>query len=327
MLLRTVIAMVAFFAISAAAATDDLLEIAKRFFQPLPNAMPGSAGDTASMIALGRALYFERVLSANRQQSCNSCHNLLNEGAGTDGLATSPGTLGVAGIRNSPTTWNAGFQFAQFWDGRVATLEEQARSPLMNPNEMALASEAQAMDRLAQAGYRPLFAEAFAGHAEPFAFENLLVALAAFQRTLISEDRFDDYLRGARDALSEQEKRGLKQFIWTGCNGCHHGPLLGGDSIMKLGIAHRYPNQEDTGRAQVTGNAADNFFFKVPPLRNVGLTGPYFHDGAGSSLERAVFDTAFHQLGITMSDQEVADIAAFLRTLDNRRPFQMPDPL
>ena len=302
-------------------AGEELHSIATRFFEPLPTAMPGSERDTPEAVALGEALYFETALSANGSQSCNSCHNLRGGGAGVDLRPTSPGALGTLGTRNSPTTWNAGLQFAQFWDARADTLEEQARGPLLDPLEMALESEADALRRLDEAGYRPRFARAFPDDEDAFSFANLLAALGAFQRTLISEDRFDDYLRGDLDALSEQEKRGMKRFIWIGCNACHHGALLGGDQIAKLGIAQRYPNEEDTGRAEVTGEGKDRFFFKVPPLRNVGLTPPYFHDGASATLERTVADTALHQLGITLSDEDTADISAFLRTMDNRRPW------
>lgn len=309
-----------------ARAGDDTRQLALRFFSPLPATMPGAALDTADQIALGQSLYFETALSANRTQSCNSCHRLLNDGAGVDGHPTSPGALGTPGRRNSPTTWNAGLQFAQFWDGRAATLEEQARSPILNAAEMALGSEHEAMQRLQALGYRARFDQAFSGEAQPFRFENLLKALAAFQRTLISQDRFDEYLRGADDVLSAAEKRGLERFIRTGCNGCHSGALLGGDSIMKLGTAHRYPNEEDGGRAEVTGESRHRFYFKVPPLRNVGLTAPYFHDGAVATLEQAVFGTAWHQLGVKLSDQDTADISAFLCAMNNTRQLNFAKP-
>jgi len=306
-------------------ADDELNDIAKRFFSPLPVSMPGSEQDTPAMIELGQALYFETALSVNGKQSCNSCHNLNDGGAGVDQLATSPGALGSPGTRNSPTTWNAGLQFAQFWDARAQTLEEQAQSPILNPIEMALPSKEEALRRLDKAGYRSKFEAVFQQQNDPFSFDKLLIALAAFQRTLITEDRFDDYLRGNLDALTIQEKRGLKRFIWIGCNACHNGPLLGGNSIMRLGIASQYPNKSDKGRAQVTGKSTDNFLFKVPPLRNIGLTAPYFHDGATATLEQAVFDTALLQLGLKISDQDVNDISAFLRTLNNRKILELPN--
>ena len=301
-------------------ASDDIHALAINFFSPLPSFMPDSEDDTAEQIALGKALYFETALSANHSQSCNSCHDLTTSGA--DPRSTSPGALGIPGKRNSPTTWNAGLQFRQFWDGRASDLKEQAAKPLLNPDEMALASESQAVQRLTEAGYATQFESAYPNSETPLSFNHITHALAAFQRTLISKDRFDDYLRGDESALTAQEKRGLKRFIVIGCNGCHNGPLLGGQEFMKLGIAHPYPNPEDEGRAGVTGKRSDRFYFKVPPLRNVGQTAPYFHDGAGPTLPRAVFDTAWHQLGIRLNDDDIADITAFLHTLDNQRQLQ-----
>lgn len=299
----------------------DLHGIASRYFERLPGSMPGSHEDTPAKIQLGERLYFETALSFNRSQSCNTCHNLLNGGAGTDNRSTSPGAGGNNGTRNSPSTWNAGLQFAQFWDARVATLEQQAEHPILNPAEMGLETKSQAIERLRALDYQQLFAQAYPQHEEPLNFPNLVAALASFQRTLISQDRFDTYLGGDLNALSPLEQRGLQLFIWTGCNGCHNGPLLGGDSIMKLGVVHPYPNGQDTGRAQVTGERGKRFFFKVPPLRNVGLTAPYFHDGAVSRLEQAVSDTAWHQLGVRMSSEDAGAISAFLRSLDNLRAF------
>ena len=318
--LAPLVLLFAFFA-NASALADEYFDLAQRFFKPLPDSMPGAENDTAQQIALGRALYFETGLSANNNQSCNSCHNLANSGNGVDHLPTSVGSLGKLGVRNSPTTWNAGLQFAQFWDGRVTTLEEQARSPLLNPDEMALSGEVDALQRLEALGYRDRFDSAFPDQAESLAFDNILNALAAFQRTLITKDRFDVYLKGDQSALTNNEKRGLKRFIWIGCNACHSGALLGGDSFMKLGTANPYPNREDTGRAQVTGKSGDRFFFKVPPLRNTGQTGPYFHDGAGKTLEETVKGTAWHQLSVELSDEDVDDISAFLRTMNNLRPL------
>ena len=306
------------------AQADEYFDLAQRFFKPLPISMPGAEKDSAEQIALGRALYFETGLSAKNNQSCNSCHNLGDGGNGVDHLKTSVGSLGKSGLRNSPTTWNAGLQFAQFWDGRAQTLEEQARSPLLNPDEMGLSGEVDAMQRLEALEYRDRFASAFPNQTKPFIFDNVLKALAAFQRTLITKDRLDVYLRGDESALDDAEKRGLKRFIFIGCNACHSGALLGGDSFMKLGTVNAYPNKEDTGRHQVTAKTGDRFFFKVPPLRNVGQTAPYFHDGAGKNLEETVAGTAWHQLGVRLSKEDVDDISAFLRTMDNLSPGLSP---
>lgn len=304
-------------------ASEAQRELALKVFGTMPATMPGSDNDTPEHIALGQALYFETALSANGSQSCNTCHDLDNTGSGTEPRSASVGALGDKGTRNSLTTWNAGFQFAQFWDGRAKTLSEQARSPILNPAEMALASEQEAVERLARKNYQPLFARAFPDKDVPLTFENITHALAAFQRTLITQDRFDAWLLGDDEALDEQEIRGMERFVRVGCNACHNGPLMGGQLFMKMGLVNPYPNHEDKGRAFVTGSSADNFLFKVPTLRHVAQTAPYFHDGAVFSLEQAVKDTAWHQLGTRLTDQDVADISAFLRTLDNTRKFNI----
>lgn len=300
-------------------AEEALLQLANSIFSPLPDSMPAAENDTPEQIALGNKLYFEKALSANYSQSCNTCHNLLNQKFGVDNLRKSLGALGHIGNRNTPSTVNAGFQFALFWDGRVADLTEQAKSPILNPLEMALPSETEAVRRLYELGYEALFSSAFSSTDSPITFNNIAHALAAFQRTLISKDRFDDYLKGNVNALTRQEKTGMKQFIQSGCIGCHSGSLLGGGMMQKLGIVNPYPNTDDKGLAEVTGNPADNFMFKVPPLRGVGQTAPYFHDGATISLEDVVRDTAWHQMGTRLSEDEVINISAFLRTLDNTR--------
>ncbi|MFK7865364.1 MAG: cytochrome-c peroxidase [Pseudohongiellaceae bacterium] len=305
-------------------ADEELLSAARNFFEPLPKAMPNIENDSQLIIALGQDLFFETALSANNEQSCNSCHNLDKTGSGADETATSIGALGKTGTRNSPTVWNAGLQFALFWDARAATLEEQARGPLLNPQEMALPSENAALEQLENEGYQARFELAFANTPTPFNFDNLLFALAAFQRTLISKDRFDEFLLGDMEALADIEKRGLQRFMELGCNGCHNGPLLGGDSLMKLGIAKPYPNQEDKGRAMVTGKGIDNFRFKVPTLRNIGQTAPYFHDGRGLTLKSAVFYAARFQLGVDLAAKDVDAITAFLRSLDNQKDLLLP---
>ncbi|WP_065187867.1 cytochrome-c peroxidase [Shewanella woodyi] len=307
--------------VQADATENSIHAIAIKFFKPLPNKMPGGENDNDDKIALGKRLYFDNQLSINNTQSCNSCHNLLgtdeNPGSGTDNLAVSFGALGSAGTRNSPTTWNAGLQFTQFWDGRANTLIEQAKFPILNPVEMALPSKEEAITRLTNTGYLALFIKAYPDEASPLNFHNILDALAAFQRTLISEDRFDLFLNGETNALSEKEKQGVMTFITAGCVACHNGPLLGGQMFTKMGVVNPYPNKIDRGRAHLTMSSADDFQFKVPSLRNVSKTAPYFHDGAETSLEQAVKDTGFHQLGITLSNKEVEDITSFLKALDN----------
>ena len=299
-------------------AEDSLFETSTSFFSPLPQAMPGSEKDTSEQIVLGEKLYFETLLSVNNTQSCNSCHNISNNAAGVDHLQTSIGALGKAGLRNAPTTWNAGLHVAQFWDGRAKNLEDQARFPILNPDEMAMPSETEIVFRLKKSNYFKLFKKAYPNETHPLNLNDISNALASFQRTLITKDRFDKYLSGEKEAINSNEKRGLSVFILKGCVACHNGPLLGGQLFMKMGLVNSYPNTSDKGLAQVTGNPADNYFFKVPSLRNILNTAPYFHDGAATSIEQAIFDTGWHQLGIKLNKKEVADIKIFFKTLNNQ---------
>ena len=301
-------------------AQDSIYNVALSFFATLPAAMPGSEKDTPAQIQLGKKLYFETSMSINNSQSCNSCHNIINNAPGVDHLKVSFGASGVAGTRNAPTTWNAGLQVAQFWDGRAETLEQQAMFPVLNPVEMAMPSEAEVIKRLTEHGYLKDFNNAFPDNAEasPVNINNISRALAAFQRTLISTDRFDDYLAGNNAAINDEERAGLALFIEKGCVACHNGPLLGGQLFMKMGIIHPYPNKIDKGIALITKKPGDNYFFKVPSLRNVINTAPYFHDGAAATIEQAIKDTGWHQLGISLSEEEVLSIKQFFNTLNNQ---------
>lgn len=300
------------------AAQPSLHETAITYFSPMPSKMPGSESDTTAQISLGQTLYFETALSVSNTQSCNTCHNISHGSSGIDYLTVSMGALGLRGTRNAPTTWNAGMHVAQFWDARVNTLEEQAIFPIINPKEMAMPSREAVIEKLKEKDYLSEFKQAFPNQAQPITIKNLSKALAAFQRTLISKDRFDDYLNGDKNALTQDEKDGLTVFINKGCVACHNGPLLGGKLIMKMGLVHPYPNVIDTGKALVTGNPADNYFFKVPSLRDVLNTPPYFHDGAVYSIDQAIKDTGWHQLGIKLNDQETASIRLFFSTLNNQ---------
>lgn len=296
---------------------DPLQQQAAAMFGPLPDKMPGSEQDTLSRINLGKQLYFETALSLNGQQSCNSCHVVNNAGSGVDNEPTSPGALGERGDRNSPTVWNAGFHLAQFWDGRAADLHEQAKGPILNPIEMAIPNEDEAIKRLSANGYKAAFAKAFPAEKEPMNYETMAEAISAFERTLISEDRFNKFMTGDATALNTQEKRGLQAFINNGCTACHSGPTLGGKMYMKMGLINAYENKDDLGRFSVTQNPADKYVFKVPSLRMIGQTAPYFHDGKAATLEEAVEQMAWLQLGRKLNKNDVQDIAAFLHTMDN----------
>ena len=286
--------------------------------QALFGTLPGEAANqanpvTAEKIVLGRILYYDPRLSKNQDISCNSCHQLDN--FGVDGEPTSPGHKGQRGGRNSPTVYNAAFHVAQFWDGRAADVEEQAKGPVLNPIEMAMPSEEAVVTLLKSVpGYPPLFAAAFPGEEDPVSYDNMARAIGAFERRLVTPSRFDAFLEGQADALSDQELVGLETFVGVGCIQCHVGPGLGGASYQKLGRNVPYPT-EDIGRAEVTGNEADRYFFKVPSLRNVTETGPYFHDGAIATLDEAIRLMGKHQLGVELDAGQVAALRAFLASL------------
>jgi cytochrome c peroxidase len=308
-----------------AAATDaaSLRPRALDVFAPLPAKMPGGEDDTRAMVKLGHDLYFDKCLSVNKSISCNSCHALDTGGSYIH--ATSPGAFGKNGERNSPTVLNAGFQFAQFWDGRAASLEAQAREPMLNPDEMGMPAEAELLKRLREMKhYRAAFALAFPGSAEPVTIENLTKAIAAFERTLITHDRFDKFLKGSDRALSRAELKGLALFLDTGCAKCHTGPGLGGNSFQKIGVTHPYANTNDIGRAKITGNEADRFKFKVPSLRNVALTPPYFHDGQAATLVEAVRQMADLQFGKELTRPEAESIETFLHSLSDDHRARRP---
>jgi cytochrome c peroxidase len=292
---------------------------AARYFQALPAAMPGVQADTPERVELGRTLYFDPRLSINDSQSCATCHLLGGKSAGMDQRPTSPGARGETGTRNTPTVLNAGWQFVQFWDGRAKDLADQAGQPILNPIEMGMPDERSVVDKLVGLEtYEQPFRAAFPDSDEPITYGNLREAIAAFERTLRSESRFDDFLAGDRSALTEQEVRGLDRFIRVNCVKCHDGPLVGGAIYEKLGIYGTFQNREDQGRFEVTGDDADRMRFKVPQLRNVAVTGPYFHDGSVVTLEEAVRIMARIQLDKELPDAQVADIVAFLGALTGK---------
>ena len=311
---------VGFVAPASADDTAALAAQAKQIFGPLPMEAPNPENPvTQAKVELGQKLYFDARLSKNHDVSCNSCHPLDRFGA--DGEPTSPGHKGQRGDRNSPTSLNAALHVAQFWDGREPDVERQALGPPLNPVEMAMGSreDVETMLRSIPA-YGPMFAEAFPGEAQPVTFENMGRAIGAFERRLITPGRFDAFMKGDREALTEPEREGLRTFVQTGCITCHIGPAVGGGMYQKLGLIQPYET-EDTGRFKVTGREADRTVFKVPALRNVVETAPYFHDGSVPTIEEAVRLMGRHQLGRELDDATVDSIVAFLRSLTAE-----PDP-
>jgi cytochrome c peroxidase len=291
-------------------------------FAPIPDAMEAQANAiTGEKVALGRMLYYEPRLSRGQDVSCNSCHPLDHYGA--DGNATSEGYKHAHGQRNSPTVYNAAGHVAQFWDGRAADVEAQAKGPVMNPVEMAMPSEDAVLTVLRSIPeYAQAFHAAYPEDPDPLTFDNMAKAIAAFERKLVTPGRWDKFLRGDDAALTAEEKAGFNAFMDAGCNTCHAGTYVGGNIYQKLGIAEPWPDASDPGRYQVTKNEADRLVFKVPSLRNVAKTAPYFHNGKVESLEKAVVRMAQHQLGKTLSDTQVKSIATFLSALTGDIPAQ-----
>lgn len=285
---------------------------------PVPDKMPGAEKDSAALVRLGKELYFEKALSKNNSQACNSCHLVDGNRGGVDNEPTSKGAFGERGGRNSPTTLNAGFQFAQFWDGRAEDLKAQAKGPVLNPVEMAMPEEAEVVKRLAALPkYQGLFKEAFPGVSNPVTYDNMAHAIGAFERTLVTHDRFDDFLKGDDKALTSTEVKGLNEFLTLGCTTCHYGPVIGGQVYQKVGLVKPFPS-DDKGRSVVSKDEDDDFKFKVPMLRNIAITHPYFHKGQIATLDDAVQKMAWHQLGKELTPDQVQSLVAFLKTLTDK---------
>jgi cytochrome c peroxidase len=296
----------------------ELRQTAKLLIDVMPSRMPGSENDTPAQVELGKKLYFDVRLSVNDSQSCNTCHRVDEKRGGVDNEPTSAGAHGQRGNRNSPTVLNAGFYIAQFWDGRAKDLVEQAKGPVLNPVEMAMPSEAEVVKKLgAVKEYQDLFARAFPTATEKITYDNIARAIAAFERTLITYDRFNDFLKGDDQALNAKELEGLELFINTGCTTCHNGPAMGGGSFQKVGLINEYKT-EDKGRFEFTKDEDDIGKFKVPSLRNIALTAPYFHHGRYKTLAEVVKLMAYHQLDKRLSDAEADTLVAFLKTLTDK---------
>ena len=304
-----------------------LVTSASSIFGPLPELAENPDNPLSDdKIALGRMLFYETRLSKNHDISCNSCHDLWN--FGQDNQATSAGHRGQRGGRSSPSVYNAALHISQFWDGRAPDVEEQAKGPVLNPIEMAMPSgDAVVVVLKSIPGYVDAFAAAFPGQADPVTYENLGLAIGAFERKLMTPGRFDDFMGGQLGALSEAEAEGLQTFMQTGCISCHTGPAVGGGMYRKLGLVKPYAT-EDPGRYDVTQDETDRGVFKVASLRNITKTAPYLHDGSIETLDEAIRIMAEHQIGKTLSDDEVASIATFLEALSGRVDEQytaMPD--
>jgi cytochrome c peroxidase len=306
-------------------------------WEALPDVAPAPADNptTPAAVELGKMLYFDPRLSSTGTVSCFSCHNVME--GGDDHRPTSIGVHGHVGGRNAPTVWNAAFLSSQFWDGRAATLEAQAKGPPANPIEMGMANLDAVIDRIRRIpGYKPYFEKAF-GAGDVVTMDNAAKAIAAYERTLITPNSaYDRYAKGDAKALTVEQARGLAAFADVGCTSCHQGATFSGPAMpLGTGFFMKFPTYpeskyvakydflSDTGRATVTQNDADKNVWRVPGLRNLVYTAPYFHNGQVHTIDDAVRIMASTQLNKSLTDAQVTDITAFLASMSGPFPSQM----
>ncbi len=294
---------------------------ALKLFAPLPSMMTSPENAvTDAKVKLGRILYYDPRLSANQKISCNSCHPL--DAYGVQSTPVSTGYKNQKGNRNAPTVYNAAGHFAQFWDGRALSIEEQAKGPITNPVEMAMPSDAAAVQVIkSMPEYVTLFQTAFPKDKDPVTYNNMALAIGAFERGLVTPSRWDAFLEGDQSALTDAEKSGFNTFAAAGCQWCHYGPYVGGAVYQKLGVMKAWPSQTDQGLYQRTKDENDKMVFKVPSLRNIKKTGPYFHDGSVLMLDQAIRDMAVHQRGVTLTDTQVKSIEVWMDSLTGQLPM------
>lgn len=295
----------------------------------LPEIAPAPANNptTPEKVSLGKMLYHDPRLSSTGTVSCASCHNVML--GGDDNRAGSMGVNAQVGGRSAPTVWNSAFNEVQFWDGRAASLEEQAAGPVTNPIEMGMKSWDDVVARLETIdGYKIAFKKAFGK--DTISKDTATKAIAAYERTLITPNSpYDKYVKGNKKALTEQQIRGMNKAVEIGCTSCHSGPAFNGPgTFQKFPIKYngyleaQYDFKKDKGLAEETGKKEDEHLWKVPTLRNIALTAPYFHNGKVKKLSKAVDLMAKIQLDKDLSDDEIADIVAFLDALTGEFPKQ-----
>ena len=315
----------AFLMIGPPVAADPLRDQVKGLFDPIPQTPPALPGNpvTPEKLALGKMLYFDPRLSESHNISCSTCH-IIGMG-GADGRSTSIGHNWQRGGRNAPTVLNAVFNKAQFWDGRAADLKEQAGGPIVNPMEMGITKQHAVEQLKGIPGYVDAFKKAFPAEADPIIYDNIGKAIAVFEATLITPDApFDRWLKGDDKALTEEQKEGLKIFVDKGCSTCHNGVNVGGGMYAPFGVIQRpgweFLPPDDRGRFAVTKTVGDDYVFKVPTLRNIELTAPYFHSGHAWDLKQAVAVMGESQLGQNLNEAEIDKVTAFLKSLTGRQP-------
>lgn len=332
LLLSLTIAMLSAPAIAEPPDVKKLLAEARASFQPIAPTPVAKDSLQAVRAELGRRLFFENRVSADGNVSCAHCH--LPEKQGSDGLPKAIGVFGKENPRNAPSIFTAALNVKQHWRGDRESLEEQAEKSLLGAASFGNPDQATAMGKLkAIPAYGGAFAKAFPDDKDPISSQNWGTAVAAFEWTLLAPSKFDAFLAGDVNALSPQERAGLRKFIDTGCAACHNGAGLGGNSFQKFGVTEDYWKETgsktpDKGRADVTKSDADLYVFKVPSLRNVAKTAPYFHDGSVDDLTRAVKIMGKAQLGKTLTDKDAAEIVAFLGSLTGPVPanYSAPEP-
>ena len=294
---------------------------------PMEAPAPADNATTAEKVELGKMLYHDPRLSSTGTVSCSSCHNTML--GGEDNRPNSMGVNGQTGGRSAPTVWNSAFNKVQFWDGRAASLEEQAAGPVTNPIEMGMKSWDDVVARLKTIeGYQVAFEAAFGKDA--ISKDNATKAIAAYERTLITPNSpYDKYVEGDKAALSAQQVRGMEKMAELGCTSCHSGPAFNGPGAFQTFpvmsnpyFEAQYHFKKDKGLAEVTKKDEDEHLWKVPTLRNIALTAPYFHNGSVKTLEEAVRLMGKLQLGKDLSKEEIADIVAFLDALTGTFPKQ-----
>ena len=291
-------------------------------YAPLPDSVQSADNPvTPEKVALGRMLYFDTRFSSSGDVSCYVCHPLYDYG--TSHRSKAIGHDATVGGRNEPTVYNAAGHLAQFWDGRAADIEAQALGPILNKVEMGMANGDAVLKIIkSMPGYQEAFAKAFPGEEGPVTFVNFGKAIGAFERGLLTPGRWDEFLAGNPEALTAEEKAGFAEFVSAGCATCHTGAYLGGSMYQKVGVMQPWFNGADLGRFKVTGKDEDKMMFKVPSLRNIEETWPYFHDGSVQRIEDAVFLMASYQLGRQLTLTQLGSIRNWLRTLTGPVPFE-----
>ncbi len=311
-----------------AAGDEALIKRASQILGPLPASMPADQNPiTPEKIKLGKMLYYEPRISVDGTVSCSKCHPVALYGA--DGLRKSVGHNCRENPRNDPSVFNAASQISEHWIGNRTSVEDQAKQALIGPAAFGMPSY-EAVEKILRSykEYETLFKAAFPSDKEPVTVDNFAKAVGAFERTMITPAPFDAFLGGTKDAMTAQQKKGLGTFIDQGCVGCHFSPYVGGQMYQKFGMFEPYQKytkseKVDEVRYAVTKNESDKFVFKVPVLRNVAMTPPYFHDGSVDRLEDAVRIMGKIQLGRDLTKEQVQDIVSFLHALTGRIPEEV----